>query len=38
MDPIIFGDYWAAGTEEEVPYYEDMQDFDVCKAITEEVS
>lgn len=38
MDPIIFGEYWAAGTEEEVVYYEDMQDFDVCKAIAEEVS
>ena len=37
MDPIIFGDYWAAGTEEEVVYYEDMQDYEVCKAIAEEV-
>lgn len=37
MDPIIFGDYWAAGTEEEVVFYEDMQDYDVCKAIAEEV-
>ncbi|VDM32164.1 unnamed protein product [Hydatigera taeniaeformis] len=37
MNPIIFGEYWAAGTEEEVVYYEDMQDFDVCKAIAEEL-
>lgn len=37
MNPIIFGDYWAANTDEE-GYYEDMQDFDVCKAIAEEVS
>ncbi|VDO04672.1 unnamed protein product [Rodentolepis nana] len=36
MDPLIFGDYWAANTDEE-DYYEDMQDFDVCKAITEEL-
>ncbi|KAM3182244.1 hypothetical protein ACTXT7_012779 [Hymenolepis weldensis] len=36
MDPIIFGDYWAANTDEE-GYYEDMQDFDVCKAIAEEL-
>ncbi|KAL5105240.1 Dynein heavy chain 10 axonemal [Taenia crassiceps] len=37
IDPIIFGEYWAAGTDEEVVFYEDMQDFDVCKAIAEEL-
>lgn len=35
-NPIIFGDFWATSSEEDI-YYEDMQDFDVCKAITEEV-
>lgn len=37
MNPIIFGDYWAAAMEDEPTYYEDIQDFDVCKALVEEV-
>uniref|UniRef100_A0A5K3F2S1 AAA_lid_1 domain-containing protein n=1 Tax=Mesocestoides corti TaxID=53468 RepID=A0A5K3F2S1_MESCO len=37
MDPIIFGDYWSAGADEEVTFYEDIQDYDVCKAIAEEL-
>ncbi|KAF7232413.1 hypothetical protein EG68_10797, partial [Paragonimus skrjabini miyazakii] len=37
MDPILFGDYWAAASEEDPRLYEDMQDYDVCKAIVEEL-
>ncbi len=38
MDPIIFGDFWAAGGDEEIVFYEDIQDFEVCKALAEEAS
>ncbi|VDN14492.1 unnamed protein product [Dibothriocephalus latus] len=37
MDPLIFGDYWSAALEEETKFYEDIQDYDVCKAVAEEV-
>ncbi|CAH8459226.1 unnamed protein product [Dicrocoelium dendriticum] len=37
MDPILFGDYWAAASEEDARLYEDMQDYEVCKAIVEEL-
>ncbi|VDL92009.1 unnamed protein product [Schistocephalus solidus] len=37
MDPLIFGDYWSAGLEEEAKFYEDIQDYDVCKAVAEEL-
>lgn len=37
LDPILFGDYWAAASEEDARLYEDMQDYEVCKAVVEEV-
>nr|CAK6928266.1 unnamed protein product [Fasciola hepatica] len=37
MDPILFGDYWAAASEEDARLYEDMQDYEVCKAVVEEL-
>ncbi|VDP32319.1 unnamed protein product [Echinostoma caproni] len=37
LDPILFGDYWAAASEEDARLYEDMQDYEVCKAVVEEL-
>ncbi|KAA3673650.1 dynein heavy chain, axonemal, partial [Paragonimus westermani] len=37
MDPILFGDYWAVASEQDPRLYEDMQDYEVCKAIVEEL-
>lgn len=32
-DPILFGDYRTALTESEPRVYEDIQDYDACKAL-----
>ena len=37
-DPILFGDYRTALTPEKPRIYEDMQDYDVVKALFDEVS
>ncbi|XP_028292993.1 dynein heavy chain 10, axonemal [Gouania willdenowi] len=36
-DPIIFGDYRTALSETEPRFYEDIQDYEACKALFEEV-
>lgn len=37
-DPILFGDFRNALEEGEPRIYEDMQDYEACKAIFQEVS
>ncbi|XP_027024931.2 dynein axonemal heavy chain 10 isoform X2 [Tachysurus fulvidraco] len=36
-DPILFGDYRTALTESEPRVYEDIQDYDACKALFQEL-
>ncbi|XP_062874230.1 dynein axonemal heavy chain 10 [Trichomycterus rosablanca] len=36
-DPILFGDYRTALTESEPRVYEDIQDYDACKALFQEI-
>ena len=36
-DPVLFGDYKNALEEAEPRLYEDLQDFDSCKALFQEV-
>jgi len=37
VDPILFGDYWCAGLEDEPRLYDDLQDYEVIKSFFHEV-